>query len=69
MKLTKSDFQSWKEMPMTKEVMRFIEELISTDTEYLQSNAGVDPLTDRWKAGHIAGFRDVLEYQFGETDQ
>ena len=69
MKLTKSDFQSWKDMPMTKEVMRFIESMISLDTEYLQSHAGTDPLQDRYKAGHIAGFRDVLDYHFGEDHQ
>ena len=70
MNLTSHDFQSWKEQAMTKEVMSFIEELILLDTEYLQANAGMDPLADRFRAGHIQGFRDVLDYQFsGDKDE
>lgn len=69
MKLTNSDFQSWKAMPMTKKVMEYIEELLGNDTDYLIAQAGLDPQMDRWRAGHIQGFRDVLDYQFGEEDQ
>lgn len=47
--------------------MDLLKERIVYLQEQLSVQAGIDPNEDRFKAGAIAGYRDLLEINFEET--
>lgn len=49
--------------------MELIKSRISVLEEKLGNVAGIDPLEDRYTAGAIAGYKDLLNIQFDEVEQ
>ena len=65
--MNKEDFVNWKSSPVTREVFKSLEHKIEELSDDLSQIAGRDPLEDRFKAGAIAGYRDLLLIDFEDT--
>lgn len=60
---SKEEFLEWKSQAVTKELYRSISADIEDVKELLASQAGVDPLADRFSVGGIEALKSVLEWQ------
>lgn len=59
----------WLEMnPTTKEVWRRIKERITEASDILSVNAGLQVLDDRYMAGMIRAYREILDLTHDEDD-
>lgn len=67
MTVTKESFRDWKADPVTKAVFNGFRDNILKLQELLGEVAGTDPMLDRWRAGVIAGYKDVLLIEFEDT--
>lgn len=65
--ISREDFLAWKDNHVTKTVMKIVENMILGLEQELGMQAGLDPLSDRFKAGAIQGFRDVLDVGIQEV--
>lgn len=55
----KQEFADWKSHPITKVVFDALREREVALLEILGTNAGENPLQDRYHAGYIAAVRDL----------
>lgn len=60
---TKSEFLEWKDHIVTREVMRGFHERIKQLEYELGQAAGLNSLDDRYKAGAIAAYSDILNVE------
>lgn len=60
MNLTKEEFQDWKQSTATEAVFEIVINRIEDCKDMLAESAGVDPGQDRFFAGMIRAFREVL---------
>ncbi len=49
--------------------MKALNERATAITEYLQESAGLDSLSDRYKAGYLAAVRDVVHTSVEEISE
>lgn len=52
---------------MTKAVFAAVQDLIAKTKEDLADTAGLEPLYDRFRAGAIAAYMDLLRIEFDEV--
>lgn len=64
--MTKEDFLEWKQLAVTKALVNEWTLRIEGLQEELGNTAGLDPLTDRYKAGAIQAYKDLLNMEFEE---
>lgn len=62
MRLDQSDFRNWKEHPVTKAFEEDLLDVLDNNIAILSTEAGRDPLTDRWRVGLISGLRALVEW-------
>lgn len=67
MSVNKESFRDWKANPVTKEVFNGFKDQILKLQEQLGGQAGIDPLQDRWVAGVIAGYKDLILVEYDEV--
>ena len=60
MNLSKEEFQDWKQSPATEAVFEIVVNRIEDCKDMLAESAGVDSSQDRFFAGMIRAFREVL---------
>lgn len=65
--VTKDSFRDWKANPVTKAVMTDIYNRILRTQEQLGATAGLDSVNDRYLAGAIAAYNDLLNIEFDEV--
>lgn len=66
--MTAADFYDWKRHPMTQVVIEQFASRVRDLKEALAEQAGKDPLEDRFRAGYIAAFNDIILMEY-EGDQ
>lgn len=66
MLVDKNEFQQWKENPVTKEVFEVIKGRIEDAKDILASNAGEEPVTDRYLVGMIRAFNEVMDVSYDD---
>ena len=66
--MDKELFIEWKNLDVTKVVFGSIVEKINRGATELSYTAGDNQLQDRFKAGMIHAYRDILEMQFDDTE-
>jgi DNA-directed RNA polymerase len=66
--MTKEEFVDWKNHTVTREVFKSLKEKVDELSEDLSQTAGLDSITDRFKTGAIAGYRDLLLIAFEDTE-
>ena len=66
--LTKEDFLEWKKNPITQAVFDSIQLKINEGAIELSYMAGENQLQDRFKAGMIQAYRDVIDIQIEEVE-
>jgi hypothetical protein len=66
--LDKEDFLEWKKLDVTKLVFASIVERIKDGMDELSVSAGVDQLQDRFKAGMLHAYRQILDMSIDETE-
>lgn len=64
--MTREEFVRWKHDG--KEVWDVVRRQITQTVDEVAHTAGIDPLTDRYKAGVIRGMELVLEIEWEEED-
>lgn len=64
---SKADFIEWKQNLVTQAVMDGFRQRIQELEIILGKSAGLDSLEDRYKAGAIAAYQDILYIEFEET--
>lgn len=67
-------FAEWRKEEVTTAVFEYLKALRADRLQYLEFNAGKDPLEDRFSAGVLAGINEVLNMSAqdvvdDETDQ
>lgn len=67
MSVTKDSFRDWKSNPVTKAVFVELVNRIQGIQNDLGSVAGLDPIGDRYRAGAIQAYRDILSIEFDEV--
>lgn len=58
--VTKEDLLYWDQSPVTKIIKAGFQARVEELQEALGTNAGIDPLLDRFHAGYIAGLKDAI---------
>jgi hypothetical protein len=66
--VSQSDFINWKTDPVTEAFFQSIVYRIEDAKDTLSTSAGIDPDTDNWFRGFIAGQRDVLDVRIEDVD-
>lgn len=56
----------WKSFSITQEIMAEFKRRQAFLKEQLADQAGKDPLEDRWKAGVIAAYQDIIDIELDE---
>lgn len=59
----------WKSIDITQIIMSELKARQEQLKNELASSAGVDPLYDRWRAGVIAGYSDLLNIELDEPEE
>jgi hypothetical protein len=67
MSVTKDSFRDWKANPVTKAVFVELSERIQNIRADLGNTAGLDPIGDRYRAGAIQAYMDILNIDFDEV--
>lgn len=65
--VTKDSFRDWKANPVTKAVMDGFRDQILRLQDRLGNTAGENALQDRYTAGVIAGYKDLILVEFDEV--
>lgn len=65
--LTKGEFRDWMDHPVTHAVFMLINQRIAGLKEMLEEQAGLDPLQDRFIAGNIRAYRNLLETDWDDV--
>lgn len=65
--VTKESFRDWKSNPVTKAVFNDLFDRIQRIREDLGNTAGIDPLMDRYKAGAINAYSDMINIEYDEV--
>lgn len=69
MSLSKEDWKTWKQYPVTRLFYSAVNERIDDAKETLANTAGNDPLQDSFYRGFIFAYREMLEFKFEEADE
>jgi hypothetical protein len=69
MSLSKEDWKTWKQDPVTRLFYSAVDERIEDAKETLANTAGNDPLQDSFYRGFIFAYREMLEFKFEEVDE
>ncbi len=69
MSLSKEDWKTWKQDPVTRLFYSAVDERIDDAKETLANTAGNDPLQDSFYRGFIFAYREMLEFKFEEVDE
>jgi hypothetical protein len=64
-----ADFYDWKRHPMTQVVLEQFAARVRDLKESLSYEAGKDPQEDRFKAGYIAAFNDIILMEYEGDDE
>jgi hypothetical protein len=67
--ISASDFLNWKSDSVTQAFFSSIVDRIEDAKESLSTSAGIDPDTDNWFRGFIAGQRDVLDVRLQDVSE
>lgn len=67
--MTAADFYDWKRHPMTQIVIENLAKNVRDLKEALAEQAGKDPLEDRFRAGYIAAFNDIIRMDWEEPEE
>jgi hypothetical protein len=67
MSVTKDSFRDWKANPVTKTVIDEFKKRIYAVQVDLGNTAGLDAISDRYKAGAIAAYSDILNIEFEDV--
>lgn len=62
--ISKQEFLQWKENPVTEEVFNTIAQRIEDAKDVLSVSAGNDSLNDRFLAGMIQAYREILDTSY-----
>lgn len=65
--VNQESFRDWKSNPVTKAVMSDLAQRVNNLQIDLGLSAGVDPSADRFKAGAIQAYTDLLNITFEDT--
>ena len=58
----------WKNLPITQVIMAEFKSRQKALKEELAQSAGLDPLSDRFKAGVIAAYEDVVNIELDDEE-
>lgn len=61
-------FKDWKKQEVTKGIYQALQFRKQTLLEELETEAGKDPLSDRYRAGYIAACNDILNATVEEIE-
>lgn len=61
--MTKDDYISWCNNPVTDEFLEIVLEEMDGIIAYLTDNAGKDPLQDRYRCGIVQGLKALAEWK------
>jgi len=67
MNLSKEEFQDWKQSPSTMAFFEVVINRIEDCKDMLAESAGVDQGQDRFFAGMIRAFREVLDVNWSDS--
>lgn len=67
--MTRQDYLDWQRHPITESMFTALHNNIQRLCEDLGASAGLDPLSDRFKAGYITACRDTLDVDFADTQE
>lgn len=65
--VTKEDWKTWKQDPVTRLFYDAVAERIEDAKETLANTAGNDPLQDSFYRGFIYAYREMVEFRFEEA--
>lgn len=66
--MNKTEYVDWKSNPVTEEVFEELSQRVEGLKAELAGSAGLDPLFDRFRAGAIQAFTDVLNTSYEEAE-
>lgn len=67
--LTRSDFENWRQDPVTKAFYLAFAEQIGQVKEHLSSVAGLNPNDDNYFRGYIKAMQDALEFRIEDLQE
>ena len=62
--MTKEEFSEWKQASQTKEILEIVRQYARRIEIVLAREAGLDPLSDRFKVGVLAGLDELLNIEW-----
>ena len=66
--ISSSDFNNWKQDPVTKAFFTACEERVQECLETLGSCAGLDPTYDSFLRGFIAAYNEIPAFRLAEDE-
>lgn len=66
--VTIKDFIDWRSAPVTKAIFAELDKRIQDVAGELAISAGIEPTTDRYRAGYIQGLRDAMSVDAEEVE-
>lgn len=67
--LTRDEFRDWLDHPVTHVVFMQINERIARLNQLLEASAGLNPIEDRFLAGNIRAYRNIIELDWEEINE
>ena len=62
--MTKEEFSEWKQASQTKEILEIVRQYARRIEVVLAREAGLNPLSDRFKVGVLAGLDELLNIEW-----
>lgn len=62
MEISKEDFVNWRSQAVTQAFLEVVLEIIDIEANHLAVHAGHNPLDDRYRAGHIRGLAELVDW-------
>ncbi len=63
MQISKDMYRRWQEDPVTQAFLEVVMEVANIEVKWLTQDAGLNSLTDRYRAGHIKGLTELVEWE------
>ncbi len=63
MQISKDDFLRWRESPVTQAFLENVLQAVDGELKFLASDAGLNPIQDRFRVGHIKGLTELADWE------